>query len=82
MACGGIYLVRAWVDTQAYYAVVFFVWTYYCAWDAVTHADKNKQQLGLQEFLFDISMLCSKKQKIDKQKYFEQATTHSQLAMK
>jgi len=38
------------------------------------HADKNKQQLGLQEFLFGISM-TQKKQKIDNKKY-------SQLAMK
>jgi len=49
----------------------------YCAWDA----GKNKQQLGLQEFLFGISM-TQKKQKIDNQKHCEQATTHSQLAMK
>jgi len=49
----------------------------YCAWDA----DKNKQQLGLQEFLFGISM-TQKKQKIDNKKYFQQATTHSQKGWK
>jgi len=49
----------------------------YCAWNA----DKNKQQcqLGLHEFMFD-SM--TQKTKDSQPKYFEQATTHSQLAMK
>jgi len=45
----------------------------YCAWDE----DKNKQQLGLQEFLFDISMLCSKKTK-DRQTKILRAGYHTQ----
>jgi len=43
----------------------------YCAWDA----DKNKQQLGLQEFLFGISMTQKTK---DRQPKILQAGYHTQ----